>query len=661
MMRRTVFFSLVFFLLQAFHTLKAQQQGTAPRQLDSLTRLMQSHPPPEVQMKVFIGLSDYWRSRDNNKAMAYARQMSDIARSRQDKLYIGIAAFVEGNVYNSADQLDSALNRYRQALKILEPLKEKTAVYYQARVWNNKGIILQKKDSAGQYLDILLNTVVPLAEKIKDSAMIGHAYVNIISLMVYSGRYEKALSYYDAIIGLYKKFLPDEMLAIAYLAYVRGTLFSGIPDLNFAGKNLALARARLAKDTSSRVWINYYGMAGGLAFTANQYTRALQCFDSGLALNARWKVGYDALTLVWGKAETYYKMNRVQEAKRAMYELDKFVSIYNMKADRIALLRKIAFLEAATGNYPLAYRKLDEYVQRMDTANLLKANVAIADLEEKYQNAQKQHEIELLQSKSRFNRYLTLSSIALTLLLVLLLLLLRSRYRARKAAAEQEATLLLQKIQQQQQEQQYEVARALLEGEERERRRLAGDLHDGLGGMLATARMNLTGLTDGAGDTQRGLDKVIGQLDQSVNELRRIARNMIPEALLRSGLETALTDLCASLPADKINVDYQMIGIPDTTPGQQELVIYRIVQELLTNVLRHAGATEIFVQCSQRDHTFHITVEDNGKGLDDVADGNNKGIGIANVRNRVAFLRGRMDIRSAPGKGTAIDIELHLT
>ncbi|WP_118976497.1 sensor histidine kinase [Taibaiella koreensis] len=641
--------------------LLSAQTGNTVNTPDSLNRLLQANPGPAVQMKLLHGLSDYWRSRDARKAITYARQLRNLAQDQHNKLYIAIAFMLEGNARNGLDQLDSAEEQYGQALALLTPLKDREALRYQARVWNNKGIILQKKDSNEQYLRVLLYTVIPLAQKIADSPMLAHTYANVTSLMVNSGQHDQALPYFDAIVSTYRKFLTPEMEASAYLTFIRGTLFSTVPDMPSARKYLSQARALLARDTTSRVWVVYYGMAGSIAFNDLNFTKALQCFDSGLVLNARWKVGYDALTLVWGKAETYYKLNRLKEAKEAMYELDKFVSIYNRKADRLALLRKLSILEEATGNYPAAYRKLKEYVLHMDTANVLKANVALLDLEEKYQNVQKEHEIERLQSTALFNRYLTLLFITLTLLLILLLFQFRYRYRARKKAAEQEALFLQQKIAQQEQRQQYEVAKALLEGEERERRRLAGDLHDGLGGMLATARMNLTGLAFQQGETSPELDKVIGQLDQSVSELRRIARNMMPEALLRSGLEVALTELCMSLPSDRIHADYQMIGIPEKSPGQQELILYRIVQELLANVLRHAEATEVFVQCSQHSDIFHVTVEDNGKGWDSAHPTQRSGIGLDNVRNRVEFLRGKMDIRSTPGKGTAVDVELNLS
>jgi signal transduction histidine kinase len=201
----------------------------------------------------------------------------------------------------------------------------------------------------------------------------------------------------------------------------------------------------------------------------------------------------------------------------------------------------------------------------------------------------------------------------------------------------------------------------MLQGEERERRRVAGDLHDGLGGMLAGVKMNLTGLSAApAAGNGSELHKVIGQLDSSISELRRIARNMMPEALLKFGLDIALKDLCGSMMTEAVKIGYQSFGIESSIPQDTQVTIYRIVQELLTNATRHAHASNILVQCSQNGDTFLVTIEDNGKGFDTALASRAKGIGLGNVKRRVDYLHGNMEIISAENEGTTINIELHV-
>ncbi len=210
------------------------------------------------------------------------------------------------------------------------------------------------------------------------------------------------------------------------------------------------------------------------------------------------------------------------------------------------------------------------------------------------------------------------------------------------------------------QERQIAVTQALLTGEERERSRLARDLHDGLGGMLAGVKMNLSRITEKApSQIHAELNKTVRQLGDSVNELRHIARNMMPESLLRSGLPGALKDLCEGYIIPERRIIFNTYNVDETIPPQQQLIIYRMVQEILNNAVRHSGADKILVQCTQAEGSFYITVEDNGKGFD-VTHKGYEGIGLENIRNRVDFLRGSLYIDSSK-EGTVINIEFHVT
>lgn len=200
----------------------------------------------------------------------------------------------------------------------------------------------------------------------------------------------------------------------------------------------------------------------------------------------------------------------------------------------------------------------------------------------------------------------------------------------------------------------------MLEGEERERKRVARELHDGLGGMLSGMRINLSGWAAGHEEIaqDQNLHKVITQLDSSVSELRRIARNMMPETLLKFGLEIALKDLSEFYMRDHIHIDFQAFSIQENLPLTVQINIYRIVQEILTNAIRHAQAGNIVLQCSQDENNFFITIEDDGKGFDTAMLSAKKGMGLDNVKNRVEYLKGKTEIISSPGEGTTVNIEL---
>ena len=133
----------------------------------------------------------------------------------------------------------------------------------------------------------------------------------------------------------------------------------------------------------------------------------------------------------------------------------------------------------------------------------------------------------------------------------------------------------------------------------------------------------------------------------------------MPDALIRFGLDEALKEYCTSIQASaNIEVIYQQFGNERRLSRQAEINIYRIVQELINNALKHAGAKQIIVQLTKNHNKTGITVEDDGKGFDTKIYGQQSGAGMGNIRHRVNYFKGNLDIASEPGSGTSVHIEL---
>jgi two-component system, NarL family, sensor kinase len=202
---------------------------------------------------------------------------------------------------------------------------------------------------------------------------------------------------------------------------------------------------------------------------------------------------------------------------------------------------------------------------------------------------------------------------------------------------------------------------ATLSGEEMERNRIARELHDGVGGLLSAAKMNLelfekkTPLTD-----KTDLNEGIALLQIASSELRKTAHNLMPEILMHEGLPKAIQNYCASLSGKNSPViQVQVLGKQDKLSPHFEFSIYRIVQELVHNMVRHSKATEGLVELNYRgDGGVDLTIEDNGIGLPDPnQEGTGEGLGLRNVKQRIKAIDGHLDIRSSPGMGTSFFIE----
>jgi len=202
----------------------------------------------------------------------------------------------------------------------------------------------------------------------------------------------------------------------------------------------------------------------------------------------------------------------------------------------------------------------------------------------------------------------------------------------------------------------------IIQGQEAERSRMAKDLHDGLGGMLSGIKLNLSSMKGNMiiQETDAQLfTKSITQLDNAIAEMRRVAHNMMPEALLKFGLGEAIQDYCDGInESNTVKMKYTQLGLQQPLEKATEVILYRIVQELSNNAIKHASAKNIFIQLTKHERGITLTVEDDGKGFDSKQLSTLKGAGLQNVQSRVDYLKGIMNIESEAGKGTSVNVEI---
>jgi len=146
----------------------------------------------------------------------------------------------------------------------------------------------------------------------------------------------------------------------------------------------------------------------------------------------------------------------------------------------------------------------------------------------------------------------------------------------------------------------------------------------------------------------------LGLLDNSISELRRVARNLMPESLMRYGLRAALTDYCGEID----NVHLHFYGEEQRRDEKIEIALFRIIQELVNNSIKHSGARQINVQMICEERRINLVVQDNGKGFDLKNTDTSKTTGLNSIRSRVESLNGKIDILSSKDNGTEVQIEI---
>jgi two-component system, NarL family, sensor kinase len=256
------------------------------------------------------------------------------------------------------------------------------------------------------------------------------------------------------------------------------------------------------------------------------------------------------------------------------------------------------------------------------------------------------------------------SLILLGLFAILFILFLIADHKNKKILAQKQEEIREQLISELKKDHQIQAARAVLQGEEQERARISRDIHDGLGGLLSGLKLSLSGILDGHKlpiELNEKFNKAIGELNNSITELRRISHNLMPPAIVQFGLKEALNDFCVQLNNKS---GYRLIfifyGSSFRFNSSIEIATYRIAQEAINNALKYSEATEIKVQLILEPEWVNLTVQDNGKGFDFKKNEIPQSSGLRNMRARAESFDGRLDISSKEGVGTEIIVDFIL-
>lgn len=294
-----------------------------------------------------------------------------------------------------------------------------------------------------------------------------------------------------------------------------------------------------------------------------------------------------------------------------------------------------------------------EFAARYDSE---KKDVLIRQLES--ENA-----IKTLNEQSQRNTIYGLIFAFITIGLVLYLIYrnYKSQMHNSMIIKDQRHELNLQNLNQIEKDNQIKVMESMLLGQEAERNRIGKDLHDSLGAMLSTIKLQMSaGISHDMNGSYPALQKAKTMIDEACEEVRKISRDMMPITLSKYGLHTALEELVDKYSFDgKPTVIYQAFGINHSSRSDLDLFVFRIIQELINNAIKHADADEIIIQINYMGDKMIITVEDDGNGFEyDFVKSN--GMGLKNIDFRVKYLRGVLSVESSPGNGTITVIELPL-
>lgn len=390
---------------------------------------------------------------------------------------------------------------------------------------------------------------------------------------------------------------------------------------------------------------------------ANEAIKAMPDKNKG---NSRF---YIAANLDLGNA--YYMQKRYHESIKILELSLEKANAFDYVDISEEVHHTLAKAYDATSNYQQASLHWGVYATMRDSIVKAKNMELVYNVEMKYRLADKertlaQKELAITVTENRIKIKNIWIGIILTftcLLMILGSLLFRNNKHKQKLQAEKIRTL--------HQDLAIGNLQAMIAGEEKERSRIARDLHDGMGGTLAIIRTRLSNVHRKLDTThlqpQHDLTEILLLLEEASAELRKTAHNLMPEILLREGLIKATLLFCERIRKGyMLEINTEIWGDNKRLTDDFELIVYRMIQELVHNILKHARATQALIQIVFHKTVMSITVEDNGTGITDNKNVQGEGTGLKNIRERISSLNGIIDISSTPGKGTSIYIELPL-
>ena len=643
---KTKFSQIIIAALFFCATTNLFSQQNAAKIIDSLEQVLATgNLSDEETLKCYneiSGLHNY----NPQKAMQYARQGLRLAEKKGNKKMLFEFYYVLSNIYYNLANYDSSLVCCEKVVELYPFADAETKESLLGFTFKSMGEVYSWQGNFDKALEYFFSSI-KIAEDIDNKKLLLYTYSSIAYMYASMQNLEQAESYFvkmkDACIEI------NDSLNIAYVLYQLSVLHT---NKNEYDKALQDAEDAYRIVTSySNVSPNYLIQSLTVLSSAWSHfdtNKALKYAKEALSLTETHNLYLHQSTILYEIARLYYDLNNYSDSEltalQALDEVDKDHYLQNLLYE--ILLQSNIML----GKKDKALEYFDIYQQSIADYSQENFQSSLSEMEVKYETEKKEMQITLLKEEKQLMTWLSIAIGGLLLLGLITLFFIWRWTLYKKRLAEQQVKQLSQ-------EKQLIATQAILDGETAERTRIARDLHDGLGGVLTGAKLHFLDMKQDVNpeyiDAER-FDKVLRLLDQSVQEMRRVAHHLMPDSLSRFGLKPAVSDFCSNLPA----VEFIYYGDEIRLEPKLEEMIYRCIYELVNNALKHAGASNIIVQIMQRSNSIAFTVQDDGCGFDPSAE--SKGIGLANIRTRVAAYNGNFNIDSSADKGTEANVELQL-
>ncbi len=503
-------------------------------------------------------------------------------------------------------------------------------------------------------------------------------YINLGNIYYFNKDYPRALEEYQKVLDISKQ-LKDESIALGVYTNL-GSLYLSQQNydkaLYYFNYNLRVTNPKTTKPLS---YAGIYNNIGLIYKHLANYDSALHYFNKALVIQKKQDYLMGMIQSNANIGITYIEMKQYSKAKTLLETT--LVKAENAKMGETIkeIHHGLSVIHAALDEPVKALESFQKYVIFKDSINSVEVSKKINEYKEKYESEKKDREIEKLQQvteleKLKNEKQVIINNrqrwtgigllITISALLVMVYFIRKTSKIKIKANLERMARneeMARQKMLDLIKNQEVTSINSFMEGQDRERSRVASELHDRLGSLLSTVKLHFSSLEATVAKTDQERDNfsfALDLLDNSVSEVRNISHNLSKGVIVQFGLKGAIETLRDAInTAGRIKINFIFAGIPLNLSPDVEIELFRIVQELVTNAIKHSLATEIFVQMISDQEELTLMVEDHGVGFDMNSIGE-KGLGLKNLQARVNQIGGEYHYETAPGKGVNVIITL---
>ncbi len=572
----------------------------------------------------------------------------------------------KGKLAANQGKHDLAYMYYKQGLALCQ--KEKAIQSAIPALYGSIGNYHVQKgayETANQYFYKALQYILKYRYEDRNLPLV---YISLSALQSRLGQYQQSLAYAaqaEAIINS----RPDDPTSRASLFSAQATAYLGLDSIE---KARALLEKGLVLSREYRILYshqNFLSNLGDVMIRQGKYKEAIPYFLEAMQVSNLTDPYYGSVLPGYGLGKAYYHLKEYNKAEFILSKSIQQAREMSLDDQRIDAHSTLTAVYQESGKHREALRQQILLMALKDSLiNKEKIN-AINEMAIKYQTAQKdkflaENQLKISQQQQNINQknnWILINSCG-AVLLAFLLFHINKVSKQKRLDKEKKIHILQQQHDLLQKEQQIHHLNDVMKGEENERIRIARDLHDGIVSQLMGVRFHFNSALQKTAvslpDTG-DFDRVLHFLDHATAELRRTAHNLMPETVLQAGLLAALHTYCTQMTGNpSTQVHFQHYGNYRRRDPDTELSLYRIIQELVQNALKHAEARSILVELSEDEGILCLMVEDDGKGFASADPGTGTGRGLKSIYSRIKALNASIHISSTPKVGSTVQIEL---